>query len=256
MKKLQDGLEMSFLLFYIGRRNDVKQINRIVPIYAIIPLLSGLLYNCIVYWGSNILCSNLPHYDFTMAFDRKVPFIPEFISFYFLAYVFWIVNYILIGRGGKEKLYRFVTADLLSRTVCLIFFVLMPTTNIRPELHGDSIWIELVRGLYKADQPTNLFPSIHCLVSWFCVIGIKDREDIPKWYKYFSLIFAALICISTQTLKQHYIIDLIGGIALAEITFRLSNHYEWYRHVHCFFERMNDGAKSIIIQRRKICEEK
>ena len=233
----------------------MKQINKILPSYAILPLISGLLYNCLVYWGSNMLCKNLPHYDFTMAFDRMVPFIPEFVSFYLLAYVFWVVNYILIGRGGKELLYRFVTADLMSRTVCLIFFVLMPTTNIRPELDGNSIWIQLVAWLYKADQPTNLFPSIHCLVSWFCVVGLRGRKEIPVWYKCYSVIFALLICISTQTLKQHYIIDLIGGVVLAEVTFWISNHCNLYCYVQQFFEKVNMGFKNVIVQRRNVCEE-
>lgn len=241
--------------FNLERSNDVKKVNKILPSYAIIPLISGVIYNCFVYWGSNFLCRNLPHYDFTMAFDRNVPFIPEFVSIYFLAYVFWIINYILIGRGEKEKLYRFVTADLLSRTVCLVFFVFMPTTNIRPELHGDSIWIQLVGWLYNADEATNLFPSIHCLVSWFCVIGLRGRKDVPVWYKGFSVLFALLICISTQTLKQHYIIDLIGGILLAEITVWISNHCQLYRYVQRFFEKITIELKNLIVQRRKVCEE-
>ena len=121
--------------------------------------------------------------------------------FIFLAYLFWIINYILIVEEKKKQFYRFITADLLSRTVCFLFFIFLPTTNVRPELQGNSIWIGMVKWLYKVDEPANLFPSIHCLVSWFCVIGIKNRMDIPNWYKGISFVFALLICISTQTLK-------------------------------------------------------
>lgn len=216
-----------------------KWINKIIPEYAVIPLISLFVYNCLVYSGTSFLCRNLPHYDFTTALDRKVPFIEQFIIIYFLAFAFWAVNYILIGRGEKETFYRFVTADLLSRTICLVFFILIPTTNVRPELEGNSVCIQLVRFLYDIDEPANLLPSIHCLVSWFCFIGIKKRKDIARWYKLFSFIFAILIMVSTQTLKQHYLVDVIAGVAVAEITLWVANKTEWYRHVQSAFEKVN-----------------
>ena len=123
--------------------------------------------------------------------------------------------------------------------VCLFFFVFVPTTNVRPEVTGISFADNLMRMLYSIDQPPNLFPSIHCLVSWFCFIGIKDRTDIPVWYKSFSCVFAILIFISTQVTKQHYLIDIAGGVLLAEVTFRISRRVQAYRYVQKFYERIN-----------------
>ena len=113
----------------------------------------------------------------------------------------------------------------------------------------------MVKWLYRVDEPANLFPSIHCLVSWFCVIGIKNRMDIPNWYKGISFVFALLICISTQTLKQHYMIDWIGGILLAEITFWIANHCKLYRYIQQLFETIYVEMRNIKMQRRKMCEE-
>ena len=48
-----------------------------IPKYSIIPLLSALALNMLVYSGSMVLCKNLYHHDFTTAFDRMVPVIPE-----------------------------------------------------------------------------------------------------------------------------------------------------------------------------------
>lgn len=69
---------------------------------------------------------------------------------------------------------------------------------------------------------TRLFSVNHCLVSWFCYIGIRGQKQIPKWYQRFSLVFAILVCVSTQVTKQHYIVDVFGGIAVAEICYRIS----------------------------------
>ena len=48
-------------------RSD-RGIARIIPPYAVIPLLSCLAWNCIVYWGTQLLCANRPHYDFSTPF--------------------------------------------------------------------------------------------------------------------------------------------------------------------------------------------
>ena len=70
------------------------------------------------------------------------------------------------------------------------------------------------------NSPSNLFPSIHCYVSWLSWRGVSKSENIPKWYQHFSLIFAILIIISTQVLKQHYLVDAIAGVALVELAWR------------------------------------
>ena len=73
--------------------------------------------------------------------------------------------------------------------------------------------------LYSVDAVDNLFPSIHCLVSWFCWIGIRKRPDIPMLQRYFSLAVAVAVCLSTLTTKQHVITDVIGGVALAKVSY-------------------------------------
>ncbi len=216
-----------------------KYIEPILPLYAIIPLIGSFVFNTMVYSTTMALCADLPHYDFTTDLDRMVPVISWFVYIYFLSFPFWAVNYILIARGEKKQFFQFLTADLASRVVCLFFFVFLPTTNVRPEITGTSLSDEILRWLYSIDQPTNLFPSIHCLVSWFCFIGIKKRTDIPVWYKGFSCIFAVLVFVSTQVTKQHYLVDVIGGVLLAEVTYRVSHRIEAYRYVQKFYEKIN-----------------
>ena len=70
-----------------------------------------------------------------------------------------------------------------------------------------------------ADTPDNLFPSIHCLASWFCWIGVRNRRDLHPAVRYLALVLAILICISTVTTKQHVIVDIFAGIFLAEFCY-------------------------------------
>ena len=150
---------------------------RWIPKYSIIPLITALVLNTLVYSGTMVLCKGLYHHDFTTAFDRMVPVIPEFTSIYLICYVFWVVNYIMTARISREHMYRFLTADYLSRIICGIFFVFLPTTLVRPEITGTGFWDQALRFVYSIDQSANLFPSIHCLVSWFCYWDQASEED-------------------------------------------------------------------------------
>ncbi len=220
-----------------------KNIDPICPLFAVIPLLSCFALNMLVYSGTMVLCADRYHYDLTTAFDRAVPLVPGWMYIYFGCYLFWIANYILAARINREQpetFYRFVVTDMLSRIICGIFYITFPTTNIRPEITGEGFSSLLMHFLYRIDQPVNLFPSIHCIVSWFCYTGIRGRKEIPAWYRAFSCFFALLVVLSTQFTKQHYIADAAAGITLAEILFQINRRTSWYRFVQRFFTWINE----------------
>lgn len=210
--------------------------------WEIFPLLTILAANCAIYWGSSILTSNRYHYDFTLGFDRAVPLIPEFVWIYLLAFPFWAAGYILVGQRGKETFYRFTATDLTVHLACFILFLLIPTTNVRPELPGGSPAEKVLQLVYDMDggsSPSNLFPSIHCYVSWLCWRGIAGAKEIPKWYQNFCLVFAVLVIISTQVLKQHYLVDAVAGVVLVELAWHFYRKKSRYQGAENFFEKLN-----------------
>lgn len=91
----------------------------------------------------------------------------------------------------RTRFNAFCCSRYVSRLVCGVIFMVFPTTNVRPEVTGTGFSVFLLQFLYGLDQPTNLFPSIHCLVSWFCYTGIRGRKEVPAWYRAFS---AFLLC--------------------------------------------------------------
>ena len=218
------------------RKCYYKSVLKYIPDYAFLSIIACFIISGIVYWGTQLLMNSAHHYDFTSALDRKIPFIKEWIVIYILSYVFWALNYILISRESKEKWFRFAITDMSARLTCAVIFIIIPTTNIRPQVLGSDVFSWLVRLIYRSDLPTNLFPSIHCLVSWLCFIGFRKSKKIPLWYKIFSCIFAILICASTQFTKQHYLIDIAGGILLAELCYYTANHTQFYLGLQAFFD--------------------
>jgi membrane-associated phospholipid phosphatase len=208
--------------------NKIKNLNNYIPKYSIIPLLLCVIVNFTVYSGVRLFYKDRVFYNLTSYLDDKIPVIPIFVVIYFGSYVFWIVNYILISRINKEQCYSLTVADLSGKLICGIIYLTIPTTNIRPDFTTSGIFVDMLKFLYSVDAANNLFPSIHCLVSWYCFAGLRNCKTIPGWYRYFSLVMAVMISISTVTTKQHVIVDVFGGIMLAELTWQLALRIQAY----------------------------
>lgn len=185
-------------------------------------LLIVFLYNMFVFYFSRLLVGNHEHYVFESALDSKIPLLPFTIVIYFGCYLFWFANYILCSRYDEKQAKRFLYADLIGKTVCLVCYLFIPTTMARPEISGNDIFSILIRFLYQIDSPDNLFPSIHCFCSWMCYIGMRGDERYSKKYRIFSMVFALAVCVSTVTTKQHVLIDIPAGVLLAEGSFFLT----------------------------------
>lgn len=224
-----------------------KIVTGIVPEYGLISLLLAFTVNMSVYVGARLIAGDWHHYNIETSLDAKILFWPPSSAIYLGCYIFWVVNYILIARQEKKSACCFFAGEALSKIICLFFFLVIPTTNTRPVVETTGFWNQVMRLIYSVDSADNLFPSIHCLVSWFCYIGIKKRQDIPAWYRQFSLVMAILICISTLTTKQHVIADVIGGVALAEICFLVGKRSAVSR----IYEKMIDWISQKIFSDRR-----
>ncbi len=201
----------------------------IVPPYMKLPLFLAVACNCTVYYGARLLTVGRIHYDMTNSLDRQIPFVPWTVLIYLGSYAFWIANYIIGCRQERDEAFRFISADFAAKLVCLLCFLAFPTTNVRPEVTGSSVWDGLMRLLYRADAADNLFPSIHCLTSWFGYIAVRKNRRVPGWYRALSLAAALAICVSTLTTKQHVLADVIGGILLAEAGWRFAAKSGFWR---------------------------
>lgn len=225
---------------------------QIIPEIMWLPLFFSISFNSVVYYGARALTANRAHYDFTGSLDEQIPFLPWTVTIYLGCYLFWIINYIIGCRQDEEKAFRFISADLFAKVICLLCFFTWPTTNIRPAITGTSVWEQLMQLLYRIDAADNLFPSIHCLTSWFCYIAVRKNEKVPGWYRIFSFLIVISICISTLTTKQHVIPDVIAGVGLGEISYLLAEKSGFARRYRKSMQKIT-GRMS---KRRRRCEQK
>ncbi len=194
---------------------------QIIPKTMYVPLALTLLMNGLAYNGTRLLTAHRVHTNIAGKLDARIPFVPWTAAIYLGCYLFWAVNYVIACRQETSRAFRFFSADIAAKTVCLVCFLVFPTTNTRPVIAGDSFWENVMRLIYRLDAADNLFPSIHCLTSWFCYIAVRGNSRVPRWYCTASFWIACSVFVSTLTTKQHVLADVVAGVALAELSYRL-----------------------------------
>ena len=209
-------------------------------------LAVSLIVNVLTYNGTRLITTGLHHYDMTTWLDERIPFMSWTITVYLGCYVFWVINYLLGCRQETDEAEHFLCAECFAKLICCACFLLLPTTNTRPDIVGTSIFDAAMGWLYSADAADNLFPSIHCLTSWFCVIAVRKQKCIPLWYRVLSVLLALAVCLSTLTTKQHTIADAAAGVLLAEGSYwfvKKSGYLKWYRSLLLRFGRRSERGE-------------
>ena len=197
------------------------RLKNLIPGNTHLPLVCALVLQTLVYTGTKLLMAGAHHYNFESAWDLAIPFLPWTVVIYTGAFLYWIISAVIILRSGTENAFRFLCAHCLSLLAALVFFLALPTTNTRPVPGDKTLWDFFMRLVYTLDTPDNLFPSLHCELSWLCYLALKRIPGMPRSGKCFACVFSLLVFISTLTTKQHILIDVLGGWLIAEVSFRL-----------------------------------
>lgn len=209
-------------------------VNKVLPKYAFIPLLMAVAMNFFTYYGTQFITNYLSHFDVSFLVSDNFQVIPGFIYIYILAYIQWIIGYIVIARENKQVCYEILSAELIAKLFCFISFLIFPTTMERPLVVGSSFSVFLVNSIYLLDPAINLFPSIHCLESWMCFRGSQKLKKVSNWYLIGQFIFAVLVFLSTIFVRQHVWIDIIGGFLAVEVGLFIARKY----HTGQIFEKI------------------
>lgn len=205
----------------------------------------ALLSNQIAFQGSRLLEKGRFHADLTLPFDAVIPFLPWTISIYLGCFLFWFFLYRLAARLPSQTADRFFCANVFGKGISFIVFVLFPTTMSRPEVNGMTAWDTFMRFLYWIDAPDNLFPSLHCMISWLCWVGIRGNRQVPLPWRIAALLMAVAVCLSTLTTRQHVLLDVAGGILLSELCYWVAGSRKLLSAYSAFIDRLLIGTKQI-----------
>jgi len=187
---------------------------------------SWLLY-MLIYFPWFLLLENLvTHYTPVHSpLDNYIPFCEYFIVPYLLWFAYVAVAVVYFLFTDKKGYYQLCAHLFIGMTVFLIICTIWPNgQNLRPiYFERDNIFVDAVRRLYAGDTNTNVFPSIHVYNSVVTHVAIAKSERLKKhkWITPVSLVLTISICLATVFLKQHSVVDVVGGLTLSFFIYKL-----------------------------------
>jgi membrane-associated phospholipid phosphatase len=181
----------------------------------------------VVYGLTNRLVPVESCVDLSLAIDRATPFVPELIFPFWLAYL--VIPSPALMLSTRAELARAGLAFGALIIVSGVVFFLVPVTVPRPAAIPDTVAGSLVARVYASDRPVCGFPSLHVSASLVAAfIGYRARA----WVGVLLIGVGAVTAVSTLAIKQHGVIDVVGGAILAIVLYR------------AFWPRPSRGASS------------
>lgn len=162
--------------------------------------------------------------DLSLWLDKKIPFVAIFIYPYIYWYIYIFIGSIFILSKDRRKYIRALLSIYIGMCICYVVYYFFTVQIDRPIVVNKGLSNILVNIIYAGDKPVNCFPSLHVLNTYF-IMRYTKMEYGKKWYGYTQLI-GILIILSTLFIKQHFIVDAIASIILAEIVIMFVNKIE------------------------------
>jgi membrane-associated phospholipid phosphatase len=160
--------------------------------------------------------------DLGIELDRKIPYLPLFALAYFSTYVFVLQPFFILSFAGQFR--WMLTSFILISVISSLIHAIVPSKIERVEqvtAGGLSGWMLAL--FQKTCKPYGNFPSMHVGLSVLVVAAnfIAGGPVVGG----VMLVWAVLIAISTLFTKQHYILDVLagvaGGLVISTLTFLL-----------------------------------
>jgi hypothetical protein len=148
------------------------------------------------------------------ALDQAIGFHPyPWVWIYQSEYI--ILNAIPWLARGREELIRYVRGFAMLSLISFLVFLVFPIRAPKPAAVVNATGMYWL--LQQYDVPYNSLPSLHAsLVVYTLAFGnrVVGRE-VGRGVKLLFVVWGALILYATLATKEHYLADIVTGVALA-----------------------------------------
>ncbi len=157
------------------------------------------------------------------ALDLKIPFVPGFVFAYVSWYPLMIGMTLWLLVKDRRTFIEYGWMVILGLSASLATFFLLPSAqNLRPVvLEGNGLAERLVSGIYAVDTNTNVFPSMHVVGTLAAMCAAFRSSSIRPTVKWGIALLGLMINVSTLLIKQHAILDMLGGLIYFAVVYLL-----------------------------------
>jgi membrane-associated phospholipid phosphatase len=147
------------------------------------------------------------------------PIWPVWTVIYMLCWPIWMAAYTYIALKMDNRLFKIALfSATLTIGLSMMIYVLYPTYVIRQVLSGSDFFTKFLGWVYAHDGTYDALPSGHIYMTTLLVLFYS------RWYPRYTWLWVgilALISFSTLYTGQHYILDIVSGVAIAYVCYRI-----------------------------------
>ena len=181
-----------------------------VVLFAIIPL----------YLFIEDVVADSPVHMPAMALDHWLPVLPAWSFVYLSLFLAALLPVFVVHQ--QDLFRRTVLAFLTAWLVAYVCFLAYPTVvPQRAAVTGDSFAAWMLRTIHAADTDYNCLPSLHVAQCWIAALACGR---VHRGVGIAAALWAFLVGLSTLFTKQHYVVDVIAGTALAFAVYLIFLH--------------------------------
>lgn len=173
-------------------------------------LVFGVLYP-LVNWLTGARASTFGLY---LDGERTIPFLPVWIWAYLSINLLFMLPPLFMRASDMPLLGKRMLVATLSG--CLIFLLLPARLGFERVVPGDGLYRAVFGGLFQADGPHNLVPSLHVTYASLCILSFqaaaREWRTRAAWGLWLVTIMA-----STVLVHQHHLLDVVSGLGLAAV---------------------------------------
>lgn len=162
--------------------------------------------------------------DLHTSLDDRIPFRPNWVWVYSFLY-YPLLCSVILTMDDLRQFSFIITSFILLLVLQIVVAFMIPVKTPESWRSYDpqnSRAEKFLSRLQAFDQGGNCFPSMHVSAVFLSLFHIlANTSDWTTPWIYLMILVALLISASTVLIKQHYILDIPGGIALAGFVYWL-----------------------------------
>ena len=150
--------------------------------------------------------------------DALIPIWPAWVAAYAACYPLWLAAFLFAAWKMESRLFRaLMAACYLTFSLGILTFVLFPTYVDLPTLTGTDVFSELLRQIQIAGGRYDALPSGHIYITALLALFYSLWHPRLRWL---WIVILVIISLSTLFTGQHYILDVVTGLAVGWVGYR------------------------------------
>jgi len=186
----------------------LKSIKWAIPSFILLVIIQQLSWSLNMWIGKDGVSLALP-------IDSKIPIVSEFCYIYMLTFPIVIFAVLYIAAKDRKHYWNiWLTANITFIISGLIYFFFQ-TQMTKPDFIPVTLSDRMLVDIWAACKPINCFPSQHCVMGIALVLLFYNQQKTTKlWFRITNYVICVLILLSTIFLKQHFLVDMFGSMAI------------------------------------------